>query len=140
MTFLNRRPSRFRVWIVLGAALSCIALVAGQWAGGAVVRSQMERLELLWPGGVLALPEDDRVVLVKAAFHCHLHELPLPAQAADVAACLRAGAEKVDATSDRDQITSSERLEHLLRSAQHFKRSLSSSRQDSLPVHGRITS
>lgn len=112
------RPRTLAIALAVIVVGGFAAVQIGYRLGTEASQEAQDRMSVLWPS-VLALPVDDRVIVVKAAMTCEVHLLPTGASAAAVAACLRAGAREYDgrhADDKRGPITG--RLEQLLRSAE----------------------
>lgn len=79
-----------------------------------------QRMAVVWPS-LFALTVEDRVVVLKAAFQCRVHRMPVGATAADVAKCLRSGAREYDDKSEGREAPISEKLEVLLADTRRVK-------------------
>ena len=103
--------------LVVGAiVLAFGSIELGFIAGDVMGKADRERLSTIWPD-VLRLPQETRVVLVRASLACDLQELPSTATRVDVARCLRVGAVKHDAKHEFAQPIAGQ-VDALLKNAQ----------------------
>ena len=103
--------------LIVGAIVLALGSIElGFMAGDVMGKADRERLSTIWPD-VLGLPQEVRVVLVRAALACDLQELPSTATRVEVARCLRAGAAKHDAKHESSPPITGQ-VDALLKSAQ----------------------